>query len=160
MRHYLNLVIPSPVDQSEEDDQMDTGASSSLVQEDQRFYKRIAHFNKICYRFFKNDYMKITSQQVGPVDQEDNMREILSQMDLDMLHVIFKEFHLNVPGEDELRQVRQFIEGMNLEDLMIEVLIEENHLKRYEDIRLGDVAVMPTESDLWTKQVHNVLLST
>lgn len=40
---------------------------------------------------------------------------------------------------------------MNLEDLMIEVLIEENHLKRYEGIHLGDVAVMPTESDLWTK---------
>lgn len=47
--------------------------------------------------------MKITSQQVGPVDQEDNMREILSQMDLEMLQVIFKEFHLNIPEEFELR---------------------------------------------------------
>lgn len=40
---------------------------------------------------------------------------------------------------------------MNLEDLMIEVLIEENHLKRYEDIHLVDVAIMPTDSDLWIK---------
>lgn len=73
---------------NEQGGQGDDQAAYQLA--DQKFYKRIALFNKICYKCFRDDFQKITSQQVGPVDQEDNMREILSQMDLDMLQVIFQ----------------------------------------------------------------------
>ena len=78
------------------------------------------------------------------------MREILGQMDLEMLQAVFTEFHVNSPDEDELRQVKRVRPEVSLEDLMIEVLLEENHLKRYEDLQLSEVALMPTESDLWT----------
>jgi hypothetical protein len=60
------------------------------VVQDQQFYKRIALFSKLCYQHFKEGFQNITSQQVGSLDQEENMREILSQMDLDMLHLIFE----------------------------------------------------------------------
>jgi len=33
---------------------------------------------------------------------------------------------------------------------MIEILIEENYLKRYEDIRLTDISLLPTEIDIWS----------
>lgn len=69
---------------------------------------------------------------MGPIDQEDNMREILSQMDLEMLQVIFTHLHIPVPNEGTLRALRVANETLTLEDLMIEVLLEENHLRRYE----------------------------
>jgi hypothetical protein len=37
---------------------------------------------------------------------------------------------------------------------MIEILIEENYLKRYEDIRLTDISILPTEIDLWSGDLH------
>jgi hypothetical protein len=37
---------------------------------------------------------------------------------------------------------------------MIEVLIEENYLKRYEDIRLTDISLLPTEIDLWSGDLN------
>jgi hypothetical protein len=76
LRHYLNIYVGQD---------QDAGVQIS----DQQFYKRIALFNKLCYKCFRDDFSKITSQQVGPVDQEDNMREILSQMDLETLQTIF-----------------------------------------------------------------------
>lgn len=36
---------------------------------------------------------------------------------------------------------------------MIEVLIEENHLKRYEDIRLTEISLLPTEADIWSGDI-------
>ena len=39
--------------------------------------------------------------------------------------------------------------AIGLEDLMVELLIEENHLKRHEDIVLSDLAIIPTEEDFW-----------
>ncbi len=79
LRHYLNV-----------SDQGGQGDQRAYQLADQKFYKRIALFNKICFKCFRDDFQKITSQQVGPVDQEENMREILSQMDLEMLQVIFQ----------------------------------------------------------------------
>jgi hypothetical protein len=38
---------------------------------------------------------------------------------------------------------------------MIEVLIEENYLKRYEDIKLTEVSLLPTEADLWSDELVN-----
>lgn len=57
-----------------------------------------------------------------------------------------------MPDEEELRQARKCHpskEDYTLEELMIEVLLEENHLKRYEDIRIADIALLPTETDVW-----------
>ena len=42
---------------------------------------------------------------------------------------------------------------ITLEDLMIEVLIEENYLKRYEDINLTEISLLPTEGDLWSDEL-------
>jgi hypothetical protein len=42
---------------------------------------------------------------------------------------------------------------ITLEDLMIEVLIEENYLKRYEDIKLTEISLLPTEADLWSDEL-------
>jgi hypothetical protein len=50
---------------------------------------KLALFNKICFKFFKEDFQKITSQFIGPIDQEDNLREILMQMDESMLDILF-----------------------------------------------------------------------
>lgn len=92
------------------------------------------------------------------MDQEDNMREILYQMDLEMLQTVFQTYHANMPNEEELRNVRVISGGdMTLEEYMVEILIEENYLKRYEDIKISDVPIMPTEEDLWEKRVPNVV---
>lgn len=32
---------------------------------------------------------------------------------------------------------------------MVEILMEENYLRRYEPIEIRDIAVLPTETDLW-----------
>jgi hypothetical protein len=55
-----------------------------------------------------------------------------------------------VPGEEVLRSLRAFKPELALEDLMIEVLIEENYLKRYTPTILAQVALMPTNEDMWT----------
>ena len=36
---------------------------------------------------------------------------------------------------------------------MIEVLIEENYLKRYEDLKLTEISILPTEADLWSGEL-------
>jgi hypothetical protein len=59
------------------------------------------------------------------------MREVLGQMDLDMLEKVFEKFLLNLPTEDELRWAKRARGGpieMTLEELMVEILICENHL--------------------------------
>ena len=84
------------------------------------------------------------------MDLEENMREVLGQMDLELIQKVFKTFHYNVPGEVVLRSLRAFKPDLALEDLMIEVLIEENYLKRYTPTILAQVALMPTNEDMWT----------
>ena len=42
-----------------------------------RFYKKLDKFYQVCYKLFQEDFQKITSQFVGSLDQEENLREIL-----------------------------------------------------------------------------------
>jgi hypothetical protein len=58
-----------------------------------------------------------------------------------------------VPTEEELRQVRVFEQKVTLEELMIEVLIEENYLRRYQQIRLSEISLMPTEADIGSGEI-------
>lgn len=106
LRHYLSL-----------------GEETAVS--DQRFYKRIAHFTQLCHKSFGGDvFARVTSQQSGSVDLEENMREVLSQMELEGLTQVFKAYHINVPDEEELRNVRAASEKqVSLEEYMIEVLI-------------------------------------
>lgn len=167
LRHYLNIIIEARDEeeehQNDQESQKQQWSNRTQILQDQRFYKKISQFNNICSRYFKSDYQKLLTQQVGSVDQEDSMREILSQMDLEILNLIYQNFHLNVPSELELRYIRAASQNpdLSLEELMCEVLIEENHLKRYEDIKLSDISLLPNEEDLWPqggqKNVLNVL---
>lgn len=77
------------------------------------------------------------------------MREILGQMELEVLQKVFKNFHYNVPGEEVLRSLRLYKPDLTLEELMIEILIEEDFLKRYVSNSLASVAIMPTHEDMW-----------
>jgi len=105
LRHYLSL-------------------GEETAMSDQRFYKRIAHFTQLCHKSFRDVFARVTSQQSGSVDLEENMREVLSQMELEGLTQVFKAYHINVPDEEELRNVRAANEKqVSLEEYMIEVLI-------------------------------------
>ncbi len=71
-----------------------------------------------------------------------------------MLQTVFQSYHINIPDEEELRNVRAGAEKqVTLEEYMVEILIEENHLKRYEAIKTSDVSIVPTEEDLWERIV-------
>lgn len=67
LRHYLNIVIEDNT--SEDDDEEmkeedvaptmtagETIAQRQRILLDQRFYKRIALFNQLCYTYFKDDF--------------------------------------------------------------------------------------------------------
>jgi hypothetical protein len=58
--------------------------------------------------------------------------------------------HICPPTESLLRQIRECSgEEVSLEELMIEILMEENYLRRYEPIQLQNESVLFTEADLW-----------
>ena len=46
-----------------------------------------------------------------------------------------------------------FEQKVTLEELMIEVLIEENYLRRYQQIRLSEISLMPTEADIGSGEI-------
>ena len=92
LRHYINHFIEYGTDDNENEDK-----KTQEQMKDQRFYKKVALFNKICYKFLKEDYQKITSQFIGPIDQEENLREILNQLETQPLMTMLQTFNLTYP---------------------------------------------------------------
>lgn len=62
--------------------------------------------------------MKVTSQLIGSLDQEENLRELLGQMSEEDLKIFFKALNLNERGLGE-------IAAMETKDIMIEILVED-----------------------------------
>lgn len=64
--------------------------------------------------------MKISTQLVGPLDSEENLRELLSQHEMKDFQVFFKALNLNVP-----KDVEAFGKDLKKEEVLMEILIEE-----------------------------------
>lgn len=123
---------------------------------ERRFYKKLDKFYQICYKLMGEDFQKITSQFVGGLDQEENLREILGQMVAPQIRDILQMLGISFP-QDLLAIFSDGKEDDNEleEDLMIQVLVEE--LTKYQDINIArDVGLFPTDEDVWTPQVQKI----
>jgi hypothetical protein len=50
-----------------------------------------------------------------------------------------------VPSESVLREQKLFKPSLTLEEYLVEMLIEENHIKRYEDASITEISQSLTE---------------
>lgn len=71
----------------------------------------------MCFKFFKDDFSKVTSQFLGPIEQEDNLKELLTQIDSQALKILINEFNLYVPED--------LLSSHDPDLVMIEILVEE-----------------------------------
>eukprot|EP00347_Sterkiella_histriomuscorum_P016262 403353867 len=138
LKHYINY----PIANNEDETQQDEKVRSPEQQRDQRFYKRLQTFSNLCFKYFGEDYNKITSQLVGSIDLEENLREILMRFEDKDLNIIFNTLSINIPSD-----LMSNLQGLSTEQLKLEILVEE--LSRYHSININqDVAIFPTEEDL------------
>jgi hypothetical protein len=65
---------------------------------DKNHYKMISRFNALCFKHFKKDFSNISVQMIGSLSLQENLREILSQLELQELHSFFTALKLNLPA--------------------------------------------------------------
>ena len=83
---------------------------------DQLYYKRITLFNQICYKHISADFTAISLQLVGSVGLPENLREVLTQLDIEDLTMFFTALHLPLPKAPKSIDEKTF---------RIEILVKE-----------------------------------
>lgn len=102
----------------------------------------MALFTQICYKRIAIDFNTISLQLVGSLALPDNLREVLTQLDMADILVFFDAFKLNVPRQLSKRSQVPF------KTLLIEILIKECTVTQAET-KVGELTLFPTEKDLW-----------
>ena len=80
----------------------------------------ISKFNALCYKHLKTDFTAISLQLVGSIALEQNLREVLSQLDMVDVKLFFKALKLVIPS------VPKSFEGQDSNRLFwVEALVRE-----------------------------------
>ena len=79
---------------------------------------------------------------MGSAGLPDNLREIMTQLDLDDLTIFFSALHLPIPGK---------LSAIDEKSLQIEILVKE--FSKFEDPSISELSLYPTEQDLWLPQL-------
>ncbi|CDW79687.1 dead helicases superfamily protein [Stylonychia lemnae] len=155
LRHYINYLVAQEIDEDEKRENESNDENNDEVPitpktpqqiRDLRFYKRLQLFTNICYKQFPEEFTKITSQMIGSIDQEENLREILMRFDEKELQIFFQTLKINFPQD---LQSNKFTN----EQIMIEILIED--LTKYQGLNISsDIAIFPTEEDIFMSGVN------